>query len=602
MSAPASAPPAARDADRTGGPGIADRLPVADRASSVAAVRALLRPQRGRLAAALALLVAGTGVGLAGPLLLGRIVDLVADGKGAGAITAPAVALLGVALLGALLVPAGEALVAEVGERTLARLREMVVAHALALPLERVERAGTGDLYARVSEDVGEAAEAARSALPAMAASALTIVLTLVGLGALGWPFVLAGLCCVPIQAGALRWYLRRSPHVYARERAAAASRADRLVAAFAGVRTIRSLGLAQQQEERVRQRSQEQLELTVETVRVSTGLYARLNLAEWTGLTALLVTGFLLVDSGNASVGEATAAALFFVRLFDPINALLGLADEAQQGAASVARLVGVTQAPIAREPDAPAAPRDATLELRGVGHAYVAAHPVVAGVDLRLAPGERVALVGVSGAGKSTLARIAAGVLEPTQGDVRVGGAALDALGPAGTRRAVGLVTQEVHVFAGALADDLRLARAEASTDQLTAALARVGALGWVEALPDGLATTIGEGGVALTALQAQQLALARLVLADPPIAILDEATAEAGSAGARVLEQGAEAALAGRTALVVAHRLSQAASADRVVVLDAGRVVEDAPHDVLVHAGGAYAALWESWSGAR
>jgi ATP-binding cassette, subfamily C, bacterial len=161
---------------------------------------------------------------------------------------------------------------------------------------------------------------------------------------------------------------------------------------------------------------------------------------------------------------------------------------------------------------------------------------------------------------------------------------------------------VTQEVHVFAGTLAEDLRLARPSATDAELAQALERVGALAWARALPDGLITRIGDGGVDLTAVQSQQLALARLVLADPPIAILDEATAEAGSAGARVLERSADAALAGRTALVVAHRLSQAAGSDRVVVLEAGRVVEDAPHDVLVHAGGAYAALWSSWSGAR
>jgi ATP-binding cassette subfamily C protein len=181
-----------------------------------------------------------------------------------------------------------------------------------------------------------------------------------------------------------------------------------------------------------------------------------------------------------------------------------------------------------------------------------------------------------------------------------VRIGGVPLADL--AEPRRHVVLVTQEVHVFAGTLADDLRLACTDASAAQLEAALARVGALDWAQALPDGLGTRIGDGGAELTALQSQQLALARLVLADPPVAILDEATAEAGSTGARVLEQAADAALAGRTALVVAHRLSQAASADRVVVLEAGRVVEDAPHDVLVHAGGAYAALWSSWSGAR
>jgi ATP-binding cassette subfamily C protein len=193
-------------------------------------------------------------------------------------------------------------------------------------------------------------------------------------------------------------------------------------------------------------------------------------------------------------------------------------------------------------------------------------------------------------------------AGFQAPTEGGVALGGVPLASLGPAATRRAVGLVTQEVHVFAGTLADDLRLADPDASDAELEAALELVGALDWARALADGLATRVGAGGVALTATQAQQLALARLALADPPVAVLDEATAEAGSAGARVLERAAERVLADRTALVVAHRLTQAARADRVVVLEAGRIVEDGPHDALIRNGGPYAALWRAWSAER
>ena len=591
----------------------ADRLPIADGAATARVLRRLAAPVRGRLAVAVTLLIAGTAIGLAGPLLLGRIVDLVSDGRGAGAIAAPALLLLAATALGALLVPAGQALVAEAGEVALADLREQVVAHTLALPQERVERAGTGDLHARVSEDVGEVAEAVRVVVPTIATSAFAIVLTLAGLATLNMRFALAGLCAMPVQLLALHWYVRRSSRIYAQERAAAAERSGRLLAAFAGVRTARSLGLAAQQRSRVAEHSLEELRLTLTTVRMRTGFFGRLNVAEFIGRCALLVAGFLLVRAGDASVGDATAAALYFVRLFDPVNALLGLADRAQQGAASLTRLVGVTLAPLAPEPagsvlscGGPATTGQdacsATLSLTGIRHAYVPGREVVRGVDLHVAAGERVALVGFSGAGKSTLARIAAGTLEPTAGEVRIGGAALAPLGPRATRAAIGLVTQEVHVFAGTLADDLRLARHDAGDDALHTALERVGALAWAQALPDGLATQVGDGGMRLTAVQAQQLALARLVLADPPIAILDEATAEAGSAGARELERSADAALRGRTALVVAHRLSQAVDADRVVVLEAGRVVEDAPHDVLAHAGGTYAELWESWSGAR
>jgi ATP-binding cassette subfamily C protein len=167
---------------------------------------------------------------------------------------------------------------------------------------------------------------------------------------------------------------------------------------------------------------------------------------------------------------------------------------------------------------------------------------------------------------------------------------------------RRAIALVTQEVHVFAGPLADDLRLARHDADDDALRAALATAGALSWALALPEGLETVVGEGGHRLTATQAQQLALARVVLADPPVVVLDEATAEAGSAGARRLESAADAALRGRTGIVIAHRLTQAAAADRVVVIEGGAIAEEGTHDELARGDGAYARLWAAWSASR
>lgn len=219
---------------------------------------------------------------------------------------------------------------------------------------------------------------------------------------------------------------------------------------------------------------------------------------------------------------------------------------------------------------------------------HCYDDGPVVLQDIALRLAPGERVALVGASGAGKSTLASITAGIIAPADGSVCLRGVPLAHLGEHRVRREIALISQEVHVFAGPLRDDLRLADPDATDAEMTAALDLVGATAWLRTLPDGLATSVGEGGRHLTAAQAQQLALARLVLADPFVAILDEATAEAGSAGARDLDRAAAAATEGRTTLIVAHRLSQAATADRVVVLEHGRVAEQGTHDQLLEAG--------------
>jgi ATP-binding cassette subfamily C protein len=423
-------------------------------------------------------------------------------------------------------------------------------------------------------------------------------VLTLGALALLDWRFLPAALLAAPVQAHTARWYVRNAVPLYARERVATGEQQQQLLDTIGGARTVRAHRFQDGRTRRVTETSRAAVELTMRGVGLVLRFYGRLHVAEYVGLASVLVTGFLLVRSGAASVGTATAAALYVLGLFGPVNTALVLLDDAQSATAGLARLVGVVDepgpAPVAA---AASSAEEASVTLAGVSHAYVPGRPVLHGVDLAIRPGERVALVGTTGAGKTTLAKLVAGLHRPAAGRVDVGGAA-----PQESGGAVGLVTQEVHVFAGPLADDLRLARPGATDAELRDALAAVGALGWAEALPEGLATVVGNGGRSLTPDRAQQLALARLLLADPPVAVLDEATAEAGSSGARLLDEAAERALRGRTALVVAHRLSQAAAADRVVVLADGRIVEDGTHDQLLAARGAYAALWDAWASSR
>jgi ATP-binding cassette subfamily C protein len=242
---------------------------------------------------------------------------------------------------------------------------------------------------------------------------------------------------------------------------------------------------------------------------------------------------------------------------------------------------------------------PRDAALDLKDLDFSYDGEHSVVRGVTIRLEPGQRVALVGSTGAGKSTVAGIAAGALTPQRGTAAIGGVELANMTAEQRRRHIAIVSQEVHVFAGPLIDDLRLAHAGATETEVHDALRTVGAQEWVAALTDGVDTVVGEGGHELTSAQAQQLALTRLMLSNPSVAVLDEATAEAGSQGARDLERAAAAVTAGRTTLVIAHRLTQAATADRVVVMANGEVVEEGTHEDLVSAGGRYAQLWRAWA---
>jgi ABC-type multidrug transport system fused ATPase/permease subunit len=295
------------------------------------------------------------------------------------------------------------------------------------------------------------------------------------------------------------------------------------------------------------------------------------------------------------------TAIALYVVQLADPVDRLISWLDEIQVGATSFARLVGIARVP----PDRSATdeePDGERLRAESVRYAYVPDRDVLHGIDLHLEPGERVAVVGPSGAGKSTLGRLLAGIHPPRAGRVEVGGVRLVDLPLETLRQEVALVTQEQHVFVGTVAENLRLARPDASDEQLTDALAAVDALPWAEALPDGLHTVIGAGGFALTPAQAQQLALARLVLADPHTLVLDEATSLLDPRAARHLERSLASVLRGRTVVAIAHRLHTAHDADRVAVVEDGLLNEIGTHDELVSRDGSYAALWESWHGDR
>ena len=574
-------------------------LPIASRAATTRLAVTMLRAHRAPLlVSAVAFVLVGLA-GLVAPWILGDIVDTVTSDGDSSRILHGALLIAAASLVAGIGTALSVTYLAKAGEPALADLREQALDRALHLDSIRLEEAGAGDLLSRMGDDVRAVAQSLTQIVPLLIQSLVAVVFTAGGLFALDWRLGLAGLGAAPFYVLGLRWYLPRSAPFYARERVAQGERAESLVNGVQGAATLRALSREQAQIDRITHHSRHAMTIALDVFSLLTRFGARTNRSELIGLSLVLGTGFLLVREDMTTVGAVTAAALYFHRLFNPIGALLTIFDDIQSAGASLARLAGVALLQPAPTPDGPSPVRSGTFALIGIGHEYVEGRPVLADVTLRVADGERVALVGATGAGKSTLGAIAAGLLTPSTGTVRVGGFPLDTLDPSHVRAGIALITQDVHVFSGTVRENVDLARPGADDQQIRSALTTVRALRWVDALPDGLDTVVGDHGHPLTPAQAQQLALARVLLHDPRVAVFDEATAEAGSSGARELEDAAIAVTQGRTSVVVAHRLTQAQSADRVVVMHEGRIVEEGTHDELVAGGGRYADLWAAWS---
>ena len=561
--------------------------------------KVLLRDHRGPLSQVLGWHVVAALVALVGPWVIGQVVQEVTTGDGSlGRIDQLIALLVAAIVVQTVLTWVARRASFVLSERIFARLREDFITSSVRLPLSVVERAGTGDLVARTTNDVESLAHIIRFGIPAIVVAVTTVVATTVA------AFLTSPLAALSLFTAALvhvptsRWYLKRAGDGYLWEHASYARLNGVASETVEGAQTMDALGL---QAARGR-RFQDALDECGDAER----LHARAAAA----LVPLARDRLLPADRDGRALGRvAGLERAHHDRRRHGRDPLRAAAARPARRADLVAR-----RDPVRRNVVGPH-PRGLRGAARPRGHRGAARRR--AGRRRRRAllvprraatcctasrsgwcPGERLAIVGPSGAGKSTLGRLMAGIDGPRTGRVTGGGVPLVDLALPVLRGEVALVTQEHHVFVGTLAENLRLPRPEASDAELREALAAVDALEWADALPDGLDTVVGSGGHALTEAQAQQLALARLVLADPHTLVLDEATSLLDPRAARHLERSLAAVVDGRTVVAIAHRLHTAHDADRVAVVEDGVVSELGSHDELIARDGSYAALWRSW----
>jgi ABC-type multidrug transport system fused ATPase/permease subunit len=574
-------------------------LPVADTRAVRRYAVSIARRHPKMLWGALALHVLAALAALAAPRLLGDLVQAVETGTTVGHVDRIIAVLAGFLVVQTVLTRYARYISQVLGEQVLAQLREDFVGNTLALPVGVVESAGSGDLLTRTSRDVDQLGWSIRMALPEWTIAVVTAIVTFIAAIAVGWWVALPCLLGVPPLVIGLRWYLNRAKDGYLRESATYSQINATLTETVEGARTVEALGLGDERVAAIDDDIGKSYRAERYTLFLRTVFFPNMEIAYLIPTVATLVFGGYLYTQGQVSLGDVTAATLYVQMLIDPVDRIVSILDELQLGTASLARLLGVAQVPDDREVSG-REPVGEKLDVSDVRFSYVDGRDVLHGVDLSVGVGERIAMVGPSGAGKSTLGRLLAGIHPPRTGAVTVGGVGLVELPLDDLRGHVALVTQEHHVFVGSIRENLVLARPGATDDHVREALAAVDALDWVDALPEGLDTLVGSGGRAVTAPQAQQIALARLVLADPHTLVLDEATSLIDPRAARHLERSLAAVLEGRTVIAIAHRLFSAHDADRVAVVEDGKISELGSHDELVAAGGSYAALWDSWHG--
>ena len=584
-------------------------------------VRAFARPHRRTIGTFLALATVSAVLGVATPLLAGRAVDAIVDGRSRGTVVVLALLIALVALVDTA-VGLGERLTSSrLGEGVILDLRRRVFEHVQAMPIAFFTRTHTGALVSRLNSDVIGAQRGFTSALSGVVTNVIVLVLTLGVMLRLSWSITLLATLLLPLFLVPAR---RVGARVGVLEREAAAHNAamtSQMTERFSapGATLVKLFGRPAAEADAFGQRAARVRDIGVRSAMASAVFLRALTLVSGLALALIYGLGGWLALGGDLEAGTVVTMALLLNRLYAPLTALATARLDVVTALVSFERVFEVLDIePLIQEPAEPTPLPDGPLavELRDVRFGYPSAdkvslasleevavlddrvgEEVLHGVSLRVEPGQTVALVGSSGAGKSTIASLVPRLYDPDAGTVTVGDVDVRDLSSADLRRAVGVVTQDGHLFHDTIRANLAYADPDADEAALWEALdsARLDEL--VRSLPDGLDTVVGERGYRLSGGERQRLTIARLLLARPQVVLLDEATAHLDSESEVAVQEALAAALAGRTAIVIAHRLSTIRAADAILVVDGGRVVERGPHLRLLAAGGRYAELYRT-----